>query len=46
MIRATILESNIDDNLWPELVLAVTYIKNNWLTRVFKTATPTGYTIK
>ena len=27
--RATILEGNIDDDLWPELVLAMTYIKNS-----------------
>lgn len=31
--RTTILEENIDDNLWPEFVLAMTYIKNNWPTR-------------
>lgn len=29
MTRATILESNINNELWPELVLAMTYIKNN-----------------
>ena len=29
MTRATILEGNIDDELWPEIVLAMTYIKNN-----------------
>lgn len=29
MTRATILEGNIDNNLWPELVLAMTYIKNS-----------------
>lgn len=33
MIRATILEGNIDDELWPELVLAMTYIKNSRPTR-------------
>ena len=33
MTRATILEGNIDDELWPELVLAMTYIKNNCPTR-------------
>ena len=29
MTKATILESNINNNLWPELVLAMTYIKNS-----------------
>ena len=29
MTRATILEGNINDKLWPELVLAMTYIKNS-----------------
>ena len=29
MTRVTILEANIDDKLWPELVLVMTYIKNN-----------------
>lgn len=27
--KATILEENIDDNLWPKLVLTMTYIKNS-----------------
>lgn len=35
-----ILESNIDDNLWPELVLAMTYIKNNWPTRALQNISP------
>ncbi len=29
MIKTTILEDNIDKNLWPELILAIIYIKNN-----------------
>ena len=29
MTRATILEGNIDDDLWPELILAMTYINVN-----------------
>lgn len=33
MTRATNLEGNIDDELWPELVLAMTYIKNSRPTR-------------
>ncbi len=33
MTRATILEGNIEDELWPELVLAMTYIKNSRPTR-------------
>lgn len=32
--RATILESSIDDDLWPELILEMTYVNNNWPTRV------------
>lgn len=28
MIQTTILEKNIDDTLWPEIVLAMTHIKN------------------
>lgn len=34
MTRATILKKNIDDDLWSELVFVMTYVKNNWLTRV------------
>lgn len=33
MTRATILERNIDDNPWLKLVFAMTYVKNNQLTR-------------
>ncbi len=33
MTKATILEENIEDELWPELVLAMTYIKNSRPTR-------------
>lgn len=29
MIRTTILDGNIDNNLWPEFIFAITYIKNN-----------------
>lgn len=29
MTRATIFKGKIDDELWPELVLAMTYIKHN-----------------
>lgn len=28
MARATILEGNIQDDLWPEIILAMTYVKN------------------
>lgn len=28
MARATILDGNIDDDLWPEIILAMTYVKN------------------
>lgn len=34
MIRAIILESNIEDKLWLELMLVITYIKNSRLTKV------------
>lgn len=36
MTRAIILKGNIDDNLWAELVLAMTYIKNNQPMRVLQ----------
>lgn len=36
MVRATILEGNIDDLLWPEIVLAMTHIKNIRPTRSLK----------
>lgn len=29
MTRAIILEENIDDKLWPEIIFTMTYIKNN-----------------
>ena len=28
MTRATILDGSLDDELWPEIVLAMTYVKN------------------
>lgn len=40
MTRTTILEGNIDNNLWTELVFAMTYIKNNRLIRVFQDLSP------
>lgn len=33
MTRATIFEKNIDNNFWPELVFAMTYVKNSWPTK-------------
>lgn len=33
MIKTTILEGNIDNELWPELVLVRTYIKNSHPTK-------------
>lgn len=33
IIQATILRGNINDKLWPELMLVMTYIKNNQSTR-------------
>ena len=40
MTRATILEGNIDDDLWPELVLAMTYVENNRPTRALQNLSP------
>lgn len=40
MTRAIILEDNIDNDLWPELVLAMTYIKNSRPTQALKNITP------
>lgn len=40
MTRATILESNIDDDLWPELVLVMTYIKNSRLMQALENISP------
>lgn len=34
MTKATIPEENLEDKLWPELVLAITYIKNSYSTKV------------
>lgn len=39
MTRATILEGNIDDELWPEIILAMTYIKNNRPTKALPSKT-------
>lgn len=36
MVRATILKRRIDDIFWPEIVLAMTQIKNLWPTQVLK----------
>lgn len=36
IIKATILKKNIDNELCLKLMLAMTYIKNNWLIRVFQ----------
>ncbi len=38
--RAIILEGNIDDDLWPELVLAMTYVKNTWSTKALQNLRP------
>lgn len=34
MIKAIILENNINDDQWPKLVFTITYIENNWSTKV------------
>ncbi len=39
MRRATIVEGNIDDELWPEIILAMTYLKNNRPTRTLPSNT-------
>lgn len=36
MTRATILEKNIDNNFWSELVLTMTYVKNSLLTKALQ----------
>ncbi len=33
MTKSTILEGNINDDLWPEMVLAMNYVKNSQLTK-------------
>ncbi len=40
MTRVTILEGNIDNDLWSELVLAMTYIKNSRPIRALKNISP------
>lgn len=40
MTKATVLESNIDDDLWPKLVLAITYIKNSQPMPVLENISP------
>lgn len=36
MTSMTILKENIDNNLWRELILAITYVKNNQPTRAIQ----------
>ncbi len=36
MVRATILEVGIDDTPWPEIVLAMTNVKNLWPIRALE----------
>lgn len=36
MTRVIIFEKNIDNNLWPELVLTMTYVKNSWLIKTLQ----------
>lgn len=40
MTRANILEGNIDDKLWPKLVLAMTHVKNCWSTKALQNLSP------
>lgn len=30
MTKVILLEKNINNNLWPELILAIIYVENNW----------------
>lgn len=34
MTRATIFNKNVNDDLKPKIVIVMTYMKKNWLTRV------------
>lgn len=36
IIRATIFERDIEDNLQPKLILVIIYVKNNWSTRALQ----------
>lgn len=38
--RSAILEGNIDNDLWPELVLAMTYVKNSRPTKALQNLSP------
>lgn len=40
MTRAIIFKGNIDNNLWPKLILAIMYINNNWPMRVVQNLSP------
>ena len=40
MTRAIILDGNINDNLWPKLVFAITCIKNCHPTKTFNDLSP------
>lgn len=40
MIRVTILENNIYNELWLKLMLIMTYIKNYWSIKAFQNFNP------
>lgn len=40
MTQATILEGNLDDDLWPEVILTMTYVKNVRPTKALEGKTP------
>lgn len=44
MTKTIISKGNIDNDLWPELVFAITYIKISCLTRASTTSASTKYT--
>lgn len=45
--RATILENNLNDNLWLEVIIIMTYIKNLYLTKALNNSnTPYNFQYK
>ena len=40
IIKAIILESNINDDLWPKLILVIIYIQNSRPTQALKNISP------
>ena len=38
--RATMVDGNIDDDLWPKAILAITHVKNVWPTEALEGSNP------